>query len=843
VKRFPRPLWGLVPAFFLLSVYPGSLVAQPDRASFVTAPYIERARQAGEEGDWPEVVRYSEQALRRAEGLVEARELLIRGLIGLREYVRAEQQSLLLPRARRDANLAALRQAWIEHGSPGADALLRWRGHMPASDWEQTVQTVAFRQQQRTGNERAAGLLTTLYEQTGDPAVARLATTYLATQSPTPEERDMLLLLQRRDELDGDQAERLSHVLVALGHTEQAMQLLRDGVDSGAAWYDGFRAGLLGRLIFEQRLSLAKDVIQLAWDRDNMPAPVRSQLVELAMATEDTGLMAQPDLRPPEQCLDSVAWLGERDPGAAGQLLTACEENLDPRRWQYLASLYNPDLLPSLPGEPTPAEREALAAAEAEFRRRDRALARAQRLQDAVDDAYRGQCQVPDDAEYDPVRNEIRAICLRDEMPGAASVYFEQVLRDEAHPRRGQLLREAAYNAYQAGGYEASINYWRQVDEPLTGREQNALDATREALEAARRGPADGEVSPALSLAELRVLARQQPGAHGLELGLRLAGADNGEEREAAIAWLEQAARRDPYDFRIPETLAYRYHEAGRPAEARTQARRAVDSMYTDLAVDETTSEELRGREFALRRTHEFLTQRNRLYVGTTWSRFGVPSAIGAQTGDSAFQLASFEHLLGDEPTTAGRQLGLYARALSSSASHDRIFHDPAWGVGLRWKPWGRANVNTFAEIFRPSDGDTDLMLRTSANLLDGGALRDDWRPLENGWHWQSLFLDAAYFIRANDYQLYASYIRGYDFRLSETRPHALAPYVTFFSGQSNDFSDTGAGLGLRYRHWFSGDRYNAWRNRVDLRFELSRSVAGDRRNTDGWRIIMEWQL
>jgi len=120
--------------------------------------------------------------------------------------------------------------------------------------------------------------------------------------------------------------------------------------------------------------------------------------------------------------------------------------------------------------------------------------------------------------------------------------------------------------------------------------------------------------------------------------------------------------------------------------------------------------------------------------------------------------------------------------------------------------------------------------------------LRDDWRPQENSWQWQSLYLDAAWFTRADTYQLYASYSRGIDFKL-ESRPHLLSPYVTLWSGYTRDFSDTAAGMGIRYRHWLREDAYNAWRNRIDVRFELYRSVAGDRRNNNGWRIQTEWML
>jgi hypothetical protein len=791
----------------------GLILAQPDRTSFVVAPFMQRAYEAEARQDWAEVRRQAEQALRRAPDHVDARLLLINAMLGMGNYEQAEAETLQLPSEQQAQRLSEARARWATEAIPPLEQMMAWRSQMAEGDWLQLMQSHLLSLAEREGSPAALRRTVDVLETTWHETLVNQMIEFIAADSAMD---DVLNLMQAQS-----QPQRQ----IALAQA------------------------LILRLIFLERNEEAKRLILNTWSLQTMPEEYKSYLVELAQLTDDVMLMSQPDLRDEAFCLDSVAWVAERDPEQAGQLLAQCDRSLDAERWQYLASQYNPGLLPSVSAplaEQDPAvidspgvELELMLEAEARQRL-------AQRRQDAVDAAYRGECELAADTELDSVRDEVNAICLRQSLPGVASVYFELVLADEQHPRRSQLLREAAYNAYQAGDYQQALMYWQQVSamsDTLTADEQRAIEATR-AAQAAALAPVvnPDDIAPASSINELRALANAEPQLYGLEFGLRLSGNDDPAVRAESIGWLESARERDPYDFRIPETLAYRYHEIAAPAEAIVNAELAIDAMDTSLAVGGVSSAELDVREFSLRRTHQYLTQRNRFYFGGSWSRFGALDAIGASPRNSSFQIASFEHLLGEYPDQAGRQLGVYGRVLGSGTEHQRYFENPALGLGLRWKPWGSQNVNLFAELFEPDNGDTDLMLRASASLLDSGDLRDDWRPQENSWQWQSLYLDAAWFARADTYQLYASYSRGIDFKL-ESRPHLLSPYVTLWSGYTRDFSDTAAGMGIRYRHWLREDTYNAWRNRIDIRFELYRSVSGDRRNNNGWRIQTEWML
>ncbi len=845
----------VIPGIFLVlvSIHGADVVAQPDRTAFAIAPLMQRAYQAEAARNWSEVLRVTERVLGMADQNTEARQMRIRALLEYGRFAEAETESHLLPDALQQTTLREVRQQWVERSQPAAGDFARWHAETEDGQWLVWVSNAAFQIEQDNNTQATTDFLQSLLQLTDDWRVARLLTTYMAGAGMAgagdlATQRDALLLLQRNDGLGEIEAEQLGQVLASLGQVDEARDLL--ALEPGQPWQASLRRGLLERLIFLAEYTAAKTIILAEWSLGELPDAMRDQLIELAILTEDTTLMAQPDLRPAGQCLDSVAWIAAREPDTAGELLTHCDRTLDEQRWAYLASLYNPALLPpsiatGFSEEQLEEQRVEQAAAEARLQREQETQRVAQRLQDTLDAAYQGACVLPTDAELDVIREEVNAICLSQNLPGAASVYFERVLRNTGNPRRQQLLREAAYNAYQAGDYDLGIAYWQQVTDPLTADEQAALAATEAARAASADAVPDGSdvQGVTMTLDELRSAAAEAPRLYGLELGLRLSGHEQQAQRESAIPWLEAAARQDIHDFRITETLAYRYAERGDPAAAMVSARRAIDGMDTSLAVGDASPAQLVEREFALRRTHQFLSQRNRLYVGAAWSRFGALDAIGAEPADSAFQIVSFEHLLGEHPTIAGRQLGVYARVLGSSDSRTRYFDNPAWGLGLRWKPLGEQNLNLFAELFQPDNGRTDLMLRASTSLLDGAQLRDDWRPLENRWHWQTLYLDAAWFARADDYQLYGSYTRGLAFKLSDHTPHTVSPYLSAASGHSRSFSDTSAGAGLRYRFWFSEDTYNAWRNRVDVRLEVNRSVAGDRKNSNGWRLQTEWLL
>lgn len=824
--------------FTMLGANP--VYAQPDRISFVTAPFMQRAYEAERAENWQAVIEATGQALNRADQLHEARILRLQAYLHLGQYRQAEADARLLPAGERESYLALVRNTWMEEGLPSAAALARWQADMSESDWLNLVQISSFRHEQSDGREAAGALLNEIYRLTASTAVAELNMTAYS-ESVSPVLRYEFLEQEAESGQLSDEGAR-SWANAHLDTNQLSLALRRIDTDRSAIWYPAFRRGLLDRLIADGLDEAAKTVILRGWNWAEIPQDVRQSLAQLAMDTEDVTLMSRPDLRPQAVCMDSVVWLAERDSDQAGALLSTCDADVDSERWSYLASLYRPDLLPEIMPETVDpaAEQEALQLL-AEQQAVEARLREAQQIQDALDGAYQGQCDLSDDPLFDSIRDHVSAICLSEAAPGAAAIYYQRALATVVDDEnRQRLLREAAYNAYNANDFQLAMQYWQGVENP-SSEDRGAISVTQAALDALELVDPSNIVYP--TVPQLIALAEENPRDYALELGVRLAGDEDEGLREQSINWLEQSRQYRPYDFRIPESLAYRYFESENAAAAAENARQAIDHMDTHLSVGEATPDNLTIRQFALRRTHQFLTQRNRWYIGSNWSRYGSVNGIGVNAADSAFQIASYEHLLGDQPTEAGRQLGIYGRALGSSNHNSDFFQNRSYGVGLRWKPIGNANFNTFVEYFWPDQGAEDILIRVAGSLFDGGKYQDDWRPLRSHWQWQSVYLDAVYYLKGEYSQLYGSYTRGIAYKLSDDTPHTLSPYVTVFSGRTDDYLDSAAGLGLRYRLWLDEDHYSAWRDRVDVRAEITHSFDGARRGSTGWRIISEFLL
>jgi len=368
---------------------------------------------------------------------------------------------------------------------------------------------------------------------------------------------------------------------------------------------------------------------------------------------------------------------------------------------------------------------------------------------------------------------------------------------------------------------------------------------------------------PDLSLAWLREALRRAPDTPRFraELALRLAAAESAALRREAIPLLEQANNDYPYDFYLAETLALRYQAEGDSAAARRQLRRAIDLEQAPLTVVEDDALSLERRRFRQRRAHEALARRNSITLASTWSPAGIAS-VGVPTGEASraenYQIAVWDHALGEEPNRAGRALAVYGRVISGGEGYTRYGESLGVGIGLRYKPLGDGNLNLYAELYgesqlgagegfhlgdwlnRPkvvdehlADGATrlDLLLRASASLLDQGDYRNDWRTGQDQWNERSLFLDAAIWTRRGERQLLARYQQGRTFKLPLPGAQTLMPYgfaqATTQTADEPWREDLRAGLGLRWQLQFDDDRYNAYRGRLSLRLEYQQSLGG----------------
>jgi adsorption protein A len=373
------------------------------------------------------------------------------------------------------------------------------------------------------------------------------------------------------------------------------------------------------------------------------------------------------------------------------------------------------------------------------------------------------------------------------------------------------------------------------------------------------------------------------------DFGMRLSGAQTREERAKAIPYLQQATRDFPEDYRLGETLAWRYDEVADSASARKELRRVIDLEQNPVAADDDEGS-MEARRYRQRRAHEALSRRDNFTIASTWSPAGVSTNDFLRPDNNEdskrvaqsqnVQVAMWDHALGEEPSRAGSTLSVYGRALLGGTGRSSYAESFATGVGLRYKPWGTANVNFYAEIYKQTgvsdDGSggmrlgeffnpgkvwdqghdydrfgrtsTDYLLRATASFLDQGKYRNDWRVDESEWDERFLYLDAAWWTKAGDHQWLSRFQQGHTWKLPFNGAQTIMPYGFLeFASQdpSNDWrQDLRTGVGVRWQWWYDDDRYNAYRSKLTVRTEYQQSLGGNLyEGGNGVLLGVEWNF
>ncbi|MBV6826685.1 phage receptor [Pseudomonas sp. PD9R] len=543
--------------------------------------------------------------------------------------------------------------------------------------------------------------------------------------------------------------------------------------------------------------------------------------------------------------------------------------------------------------------------------------------------AENGQCVAVQQAigAHPQAPGDFRALgrCAMPDRPGEAIVYYQQA--ENLGDRSSRL--PLAYALEAAGDSAGALAIWRNI--PEAELSDNArLTASRSALTAGdlpaaerywqqsrSRGAnewalgaaiADARGDHALALQRQRSALQQSPDAghfyaasvtaqkagepeqstawlaeavrldpnnprYRADYGMRLAGAANKEERAKAIPYLQRATQDFPEDYRLGETLAWRYDEVADSASARNELRRVIDLEQHPVAADDVDGS-MEARRYRQRRAHETLSRRDSRTIASTWSPAGVSTndfLRPDKTTDSSrrstsqnVQLAMWDHALGEEPSRAGSTLSVYGRVLLGGVGRTSYAESIGTGVGLRYKPWGTANINFYGEIYKQSQFDdqdnhglslgqmlipeklsdqvddhrqdghttTDYLLRATASFLDQGRFRNDWRVDESDWEERFLYLDAAWWTKAGDHQWLSRFQQGHTWKLPFNGAQTLMPYGFLeFATQdpSNDWrQDLRTGIGLRWQWWFDDDIYNAYRAHLTVRTEYQQSLGGN---------------
>lgn len=582
---------------------------------------------------------------------------------------------------------------------------------------------------------------------------------------------------------------------------------------------------------------------------------------------------------------------------------------------QRLATLY-------APSTPTPAQQQRMVTL---LNRVDPAT-RGQLLAQLAES---GQCDAVQHAigAQPRVAGDFRALgrCAMPERPGEAVVYYQQAEKlgdrssrlplayalDAAGDSAGAsaIFRSlpdaelsdnarltASRSALNAGDPQAAERFWQQnrtrganewalgaAIADAQGDHDLALQRQRSALQ---QSPDAGHFYAASvtaqkageqeqSTAWLAEAVRREPDnpRYRADYGMRLAGAQTREERAKAIPYLQSATRDFPEDYRLGETLAWRYDEVEDSASARKELRRVIDLEQNPVAADDEDGS-MEARRYRQRRAHETLSLRDSRTVASTWSPAGVSTndffrpddtpGTRRQSTSQNVQMAMWDHALGEEPSRAGSTLSVYGRVLLGGQSRNDYAESIGTGVGLRYKPWGTANINFYGEIYKQSSFDdqdshslnlgqmlvpenlsdqvddhrqdghttTDYLLRSTASFLDQGRFRNDWRVDESDWEERFLYLDAAWWTKAGDHQWLSRFQQGHAWKLPFNGAQTLMPYGFLeFASQdpSNDWrQDLRTGIGLRWQWWFDDDIYNAYRAHLTVRTEYQQSLGGN---------------
>lgn len=541
--------------------------------------------------------------------------------------------------------------------------------------------------------------------------------------------------------------------------------------------------------------------------------------------------------------------------------------------------------------------------------------------------AESGQCEAVHAAIPDkPVEpGQLRALgrCAMPDRPGEAVVYYQAAQRlgdrgsrlplayaleaagDSAGAQRlfdtlpssewtDNARLTAARSALNAGNPQRAEQHWNSAAHPsaddwalgaaIAERRDDlplALERRRQALQHQPRAEhyydasitahKTGDLAQSTAwLAEAVRLAPEHP-RYRADYGMRLAGDPDPAVRRQSIPYLQQATRNFPEDYRIGETLAWRYDEVQDSAAARRELRRVLD-VEQDLVDGDDEYGSLEARKYRQRRAHEALSRRDTVTLASTWSPAGISTNDNFRASDNPqrraqsqnVQMAMWDHALGEEPSRNGSTLSVYGRVLFGASGRSDYAQSMGTGVGLRYKPLGRANLNLYAELYHQrqiddahydglslgqllspakvggnwkdlrshAESSNDLLLRATASFFDQGDYRADWRVDEDDWNERFLYLDAAWWTRAGDHQWLSRYQQGHTWKLDTRSPQTLMPYGFLeFASQdpSNDWrQDLRAGIGLRWQWWFDDDKYNAYRGSLKVRTEYQQSLGGN---------------
>ena len=294
---------------------------------------------------------------------------------------------------------------------------------------------------------------------------------------------------------------------------------------------------------------------------------------------------------------------------------------------------------------------------------------------------------------------------------------------------------------------------------------------------------------------------------------------------------LERAWQADARNIPAAQQLVYIHQRLSHNDRARWFAERVLDATAaTTDSSDRTSVGDAADRRFGLQRLHEDLGRRLTVNADA-WSGTQVGTGTSASQpagGYRSYSQIEADYRIGRPPTRDGTTLSVFARVISDGGDERRALpvQNQTLGTGLRWKPF-RSHIFYVAAEQQVSlqTPRRDVLLRTSAALLNGGRHSDDWHASGNGWFSQDLYLDAVHAVRAGYTAATADYRGSYHVKLADSQ--SVEPYAHV---QLNAIRgariqrDTRAGAGARWNIWYGATRYDAAPHKLTIGVEYQQA-------------------
>lgn len=341
---------------------------------------------------------------------------------------------------------------------------------------------------------------------------------------------------------------------------------------------------------------------------------------------------------------------------------------------------------------------------------------------------------------------------------------------------------------------------------------------------------------PQPALADLRQAHRMEPDNADYQAALGYALLEEGDYATARTL-MRQALHTVPDDPGLIRQLAYVNQRLGDDSQTLRYAAQAIADI-SNAAAPYPLSPAQQQEQFALRRLYTDTTQR---WTFSADSLLGLQSSAltsansgSAQPGRSYRSYGQLEasYRIGSNQLRSGDTLFAYSRIFAGSGENGNLLpvNDPMLGAGIRWKPFFSHTFYLAAEQQIPltaQSGKTDVMLRASASLLNGGKFSDDWHPTGKGWFAQNLYLDAAYYVRQEQQSYTADYRASWHQKIAEgqtVEPYAHIQYNSFHDELTHSTGLTG--VGMRWNIWSVQTRDKAWPNKVSVGLEYQHTFS-----------------